>query len=116
MDSKNKIKTQISIAEAMEQLDENNRFATVMKHGSMSVEIYQPLERDLQSPHTQDELYVVISGTGDFYNNGITKSFQAGDVLFVPAGIEHRFENFSDDFKTWVIFYGKEGGEGRKEQ
>ena len=37
---------------------------------------------------------------------------KAGDVLFVPAGMEHRFENFSDDFATWVVFYGKEGGEG----
>lgn len=34
-----------------------------------------------------------------------------GDVLFAPAGIEHRFENFSDDFVTWVIFYGPVGGE-----
>jgi len=33
-------------------------------------------------------------------------------MLFVPAGVEHRFENFSDDFATWVIFYGPEGGEG----
>jgi len=34
-----------------------------------------------------------------------------GDVIFAPAGIEHRFENFSDDFVTWVIFYGPVGGE-----
>ncbi len=111
MDTRKNLKTQVSIAEAMKQLDENNRFATVMKHGTMSVEIYQPIGHDPQIPHTQDELYVIISGTDNFYNNGITKPFQAGDVLFVPAGIEHRFENFSDDFKTWVIFYGEDGGE-----
>ena len=33
------------------------------------------------------------------------------DVLFVPAGIVHRFEQFTDDFKVWVIFYGPDGGE-----
>jgi mannose-6-phosphate isomerase-like protein (cupin superfamily) len=37
--------------------------------------------------------------------------FGPGDVLFVPAGVEHRFEDFSDDFVTWVVFYGPEGGE-----
>ena len=31
--------------------------------------------------------------------------------LFVPAGVEHRFEKFTEDFKTWVIFYGAIGGE-----
>jgi hypothetical protein len=29
----------------------------------------------------------------------------------VAAGVQHRFEEFSDDFATWVIFYGPEGGE-----
>jgi uncharacterized RmlC-like cupin family protein len=37
--------------------------------------------------------------------------FRAGDVLFVCAGVPHRFENFSADFATWVFFYGPEGGE-----
>lgn len=34
-----------------------------------------------------------------------------GDLLFVPAGVVHRFEEFTDDFATWVMFYGPEGGE-----
>lgn len=34
-----------------------------------------------------------------------------GDLLFVPAGVEHRFGPFTDDFATWVLFYGPEGGE-----
>jgi len=32
-------------------------------------------------------------------------------VLFVPAGVEHRFTRFTPDFVTWVIFYGPKGGE-----
>jgi hypothetical protein len=32
-------------------------------------------------------------------------------VLFVPAGMDHRFVNFSGDFAAWVIFYGPAGGE-----
>lgn len=49
-----------------------------------------------------------------FLNGEITVEFQAGDFLFVPAGIEHRFINFTDDFSTWVIFYGPVGGEKNK--
>ena len=30
---------------------------------------------------------------------------------FVKAGVEHRFLNFSEDFCTWVFFYGPDGGE-----
>ncbi len=85
-----------------------------MEHGSMSVEIYRPLKTDNQTPHLQDELYVIISGSGDFFNNGERQAFVPGDVLFVPAGIEHRFENFTGDFATWVIFYGPAGGEAGK--
>jgi hypothetical protein len=32
-------------------------------------------------------------------------------VFFVPAGVAHRFERFSPDFATWVVFWGPHGGE-----
>lgn len=102
---------QVSVEEAMQRLGGDTRFATVLENGSMIVEIYQPIEKDLQTPHAQDELYVIISGSGKFLNDGKITDFKPGDVLFVPAGIEHRFEKFTEDFKTWVIFYGAIGGE-----
>ena len=37
--------------------------------------------------------------------------FGPGTVFFVPAGAEHRFENFTPDFSTWVVFWGPRGGE-----
>lgn len=86
-------------------------FLNVFEHGSLSVEVYRPEKVDLQQPHTRDEVYIIISGTGEFLNDGARTSFAPGDFLFVPAGIEHRFENFTDDFSTWVLFYGPEGGE-----
>lgn len=103
----------VTAQEALNQLDaEKSRlFAKVMEHGTMSVEIYRPVKTDPQTPHKQDELYIVISGNGEFINDGERSFFGKGDVLFVPAGIEHRFENFTDDFATWVIFYGAEGRE-----
>ena len=71
----------------------------------MFVEVYQPKKIDLQKPHDQDEIYVVIGGTGQFFNNGQCRTFSPGDLIFVPAGVAHRFEDFTDDFATWVIFY-----------
>lgn len=87
------------------------QFLTLFEHGTLQVEIYKPEKVDLQQPHSRDEVYVIISGTGDFLNDGQRTRFGPGDFLFVPAGVEHRFENFTDDFSTWVIFYGPEGGE-----
>ena len=55
--------------------------------------------------------YVVVSGTGWFVNGKSREPFKAGAVLHVPAGVEHRFEEFTDNFATWVILYGPEGGE-----
>jgi mannose-6-phosphate isomerase-like protein (cupin superfamily) len=103
----------VSIADALSRLEQSNGafFAKVMEHGSMSVEIYRPIKTDLQTLHRQDELYVIISGSGEFLNDGKRVTFNPGDVLFVAAEIEHRFENFTDDFSTWVIFYGVAGGE-----
>ncbi|HEX2741708.1 MAG TPA: cupin domain-containing protein [Rubrobacter sp.] len=104
-----------TVAEAMGRLPGSGgeRFAKVLEHGSMEVEIYAPRDSDPQTPHTRDELYVVVGGSGEFVNGRERNSFGPGDVLFVPAGVEHRFEDFTDDLVTWVIFYGPEGGEAR---
>ena len=86
-------------------------FVELFKHGSLSIEIYRPRDTDLQKPHTRDEVYVVVSGRGYFVNGDTRQPFEPGELLFVPAGVVHRFEEFSEDFSTWVIFYGPEGGE-----
>src|SRR5690349_1536918 len=76
------------------------RFATLLQHGTLAVEIYAPIGTDAQTPHRQDELYFVIAGHGMFRNGAERHPFGPGDVLFVPAGVEHRFEEFSADFQT----------------
>lgn len=99
---------QISTEAALKALAEHpdgKPFLTLLEHKKMYVEVYAPQKVDLQTPHDQDEIYVVISGTGTFLNNGERTPFHPGDLLFVPAGAEHRFVDFSKDFSTWVIFY-----------
>ena len=87
------------------------RFAKVLEHGSLVVEIYAPRGHDPQQPHTRDEVYVVFSGRGHFVNGDAREPFAPGDLLFVPAGVPHRFEDFTEDLVVWVVFYGPEGGE-----
>ena len=87
------------------------RFVELFRHGSLSVELYAPRKNDPQSPHTRDEVYAVVQGTGQFRNGAERHRFGPGDVLFVPAGVAHRFEEFTDDLVVWVFFYGPEGGE-----
>lgn len=98
--------------DALKQLSEGKSlFKRLFNHGSLEVEVYRPVKVDLQQPHSRDEVYIIISGTGEFVSEGNRHTFAAGDFLFVPAGADHRFDKFSDDFATWVIFYGPEGGE-----
>jgi mannose-6-phosphate isomerase-like protein (cupin superfamily) len=107
----------VSLEDALARVptDAGERFAAVLEHGSLQVEIYAPRGEDPQAPHTRDELYIVMRGSGVFLNGGVRQWFTRGDVLFVPAGREHRFEAFTEDLLTWVVFYGPEGGERWKE-
>lgn len=103
-----------SIADALDavsKIREGIPSAFVFEHGSLQVKMYRPSKQDAQKPHTRDEIYVIARGSGRFVNGDQSHMFQGGDVLFVPAGVTHRFEQFSDDFCTWVMFYGPEGGE-----
>lgn len=105
----------VSIAQALKRLPadatakypQGAPFVTMMAGGTMSVEVYAPKGEDLQEPHTQDELYFIHSGRGELVINDQRFDCAAGDAFFVAAGVQHRFENFSDDLVTWVVFYGQ---------
>lgn len=105
----------ITLQEAISALSDDAplRSAAVFEHGTLLVKLYQPRGKDPQPVHTRDELYIVQGGHGTFRNGAMVHPFAAGDALFVPAGVDHRFESFSEDFLAWVVFYGPEGGENR---
>ncbi|MDJ0710326.1 MAG: cupin domain-containing protein [Woeseiaceae bacterium] len=86
-------------------------YGVLLEHGTMELGFYQPVGTDDQGPHEQDEIYIVQAGTGVFQLDGERLDFGPGDALFVPAGVPHRFVEFSKDFATWVIFWGPPGGE-----
>ncbi len=103
----------ITLAEAAAMLPtpDGKRSAAVFEHGTLQVKLYAPRGTDPQQPHTRDEAYVVARGTGQFVNGAERHPFAPHDVLFVKAGVVHRFDEFTDDLLVWVFFYGPEGGE-----
>jgi mannose-6-phosphate isomerase-like protein (cupin superfamily) len=99
---------QISIKSALEKLKSTDaKFLELFQYGTLSLEIYKPEGKDLQNPHTRDEAYIIVEGNGTFNLNGKITQFTKGDFIFVPAHMEHRFETFSEDFSTWVLFFGE---------
>lgn len=103
----------IKLADARNALPtrDGKLYSELFSHGTLAVEIYAPKGTDLQQPHTRDELYIVAAGHGWFFVEGQRFQFGPGDALFAAAGEVHRFEDFTKDLLTWVVFYGPEGGE-----
>ena len=103
----------VTVNKALDTVAESadDRYGVLLTHGTLEIGYYKPEGIDPQHPHEQDEVYVVQSGNGNFVLGDQCQPFEAGDTFFVPAGIVHRFEDFSNDFAAWVIFFGPEGGE-----
>lgn len=90
---------------------ERGDYGILLQQGTMELGFYKPEGSDPQETHDRDEIYIIQSGTGFFVHGENREPFELGEALFVPAGDVHRFEDFSDDFAAWVIFYGPAGGE-----
>ena len=84
---------------------------SLFQRGTLHVKLSHPVSPNQQSPHAQDEIYVVLRGRGILFHDGKRDAFDVGDLLFVAAGTEHHFEDFTKDLAVWVVFYGPGGGE-----
>ena len=60
---------------------------------------------DEQSPHTEDEIYVVMSGRATLESAGDSADVRPGLVIYVPAGEVHRFTEITEDLAV-VVFFG----------
>ena len=98
------------IASAQKLASSGQDALSLFQHGDANVLLFVPADSDTQSAHKRDEIYFIQSGQGIFKRGDETVRFNAGDMLFVPAGVAHRFASFSAEFKAWVIFFGPEGG------
>jgi mannose-6-phosphate isomerase-like protein (cupin superfamily) len=82
------------------------RYYEFLRQDSMSAGLYvlRNREDDPQTPHDQDELYYVVSGRGRFRVDGHDRPVGPGSILFVEAGVEHRFHTITDDLAILVVF------------
>ncbi len=59
---------------------------------------------DTQEPHTEDEIYYVISGRASILVDQESRPIEAGSLVFVKANVEHRFHTITEDLRVLVIF------------
>jgi mannose-6-phosphate isomerase-like protein (cupin superfamily) len=98
----------LSLAAALALPRTPGRSAEVFVDGDLEVRFPAKPTNGLQSPHRKDEIYFVASGTARYRVMDKLTDVSVGDVLFCAAHVPHSFENNSDDFSVWVLFYRPE--------
>lgn len=71
---------------------------------SVGLAIWPARSPDRQRPHKEDEVYYVISGRGTIRVAGEDRSVQPGSLVFVAAGVEHRFHAIEEDLRVLVFW------------
>ena len=66
---------------------------------------FAPHGTDYQTSHEEDEFYFIARGSAKLVIESDKFDCTAGDVFFVEQNIEHHFEDISNDFATWAIFF-----------
>jgi quercetin dioxygenase-like cupin family protein len=69
---------------------------------------------DPQEPHTEDEVYHVVGGRARIRVGAEDRAVQTGTVVFVEAGVDHRFYDIEEDLKVLVFFAPAEGLRGER--
>ena len=96
----------ISLAAARGLPWKPGRSAEAFIDGDLEVRFTPRPTNGLQVPHQRDELYIVASGTGRYRVEDKVTAVGPGDLLFAAAHVAHGFEDFSEDFAIWIVFYG----------
>ncbi|GAB3663123.1 cupin domain-containing protein [Streptomyces sparsus] len=89
-----------------ERAANNGAYLQFLRERNMSVGLYA-LDRgtpDPQSPHQQDEVYFVVSGRASLTVGEETTHVARGSVVYVPAGVPHRFHQITEDLRVMVVF------------
>ena len=77
----------------------------IITHGAFEARWFAPRGVDRQAPPDRPEIFIVVRGRGTFVCNGEREPFAPGDLIWVPAGAERGFEEFTRDLAVWGILY-----------
>ena len=97
----------VSLAAALALPRIPGRSAEVFIDGDLEVRFAARPTNGPQIPHLRDELYFVAAGYGRYCVEDKVTDVGPGDLLFCAAHVAHGFEDISDDFCVWVLFYGR---------
>ncbi|HII40814.1 MAG TPA: cupin domain-containing protein [Thermoplasmata archaeon] len=97
------------------QTQSGQAYHEFVREPAMSVGLYvlRASAADLQSPHTEDEVYVVQRGRARIRLGEADRPVVPGSVIYVPAGLEHRFHDIVEDLEALVLFAPAEGTQSR---
>ena len=86
--------------------ENGERYHEFFKAKRLSVGLYvlKAGETDLQSPHTEDEIYYIVSGAGTIEIDGEHREVSAGSVIYVEEHVTHRFHTITEDLSIIVVF------------
>jgi mannose-6-phosphate isomerase-like protein (cupin superfamily) len=84
----------------------NSRYSEFLRVASLSTGVYilNVGETDLQTPHSEDELYYVIEGRAMIRVADQDRNVGPGTLIFVPSKVSHRFHDIEVDLKILVFF------------
>ncbi|URM90630.1 cupin domain-containing protein [Streptomyces sp. MRC013] len=89
-----------------ERVANDGAYLQFLRERSMSVGLYglDAGQLDPQQPHKEDEVYLVVSGRGSITVGTETTQVGRGSVVYVPAGVPHRFHHITEDLRVLVVF------------
>jgi mannose-6-phosphate isomerase-like protein (cupin superfamily) len=71
---------------------------------SMGLYVLPAGQTDPQSPHTEDEVYVVVKGQGTVQVDGEDRPLKPGSIVYVEQGVAHHFHSITDELTLLVVF------------
>ncbi|WP_392893657.1 cupin domain-containing protein [Streptomyces sp. LN699] len=94
-----------------ERAANDGAYLQFLRERNMSVGLYalDAGQSDPQQPHRQDEVYCVVSGRASITVGEETETVANGSVVYVPAGVPHRFHHITEPLKVLVVFSPPEG-------
>ncbi len=88
------------------QQQEQNMYTEFLRQPDISAGLYTLAAgaTDTQSPHTEDEIYVVLAGSAKIKIAEQVFLARTGDTIFVPANVPHKFFDIVEELKLIVVF------------
>jgi mannose-6-phosphate isomerase-like protein (cupin superfamily) len=89
-----------------QRADSNKAYLEFLKVSDLSMGLYilHVGGTDLQSPHTEDEVYYVVSGKAQIRVADENRAVQAGSIVYVAKNVEHRFHSIEEELTVIVFF------------